>query len=87
MQTLQPFHQTLGSAVSAAFDYLSARRAEFDPELRLDNPFTFGGVAYGTSKDAHFELTSFKGKPTRKFGHINVWRSETGLYEVNAYVL
>lgn len=86
MQTLQPFHDTLGSAVSAAFDYLEARRAQFDPALRLDNPFTFGGVAYGTNKDAHFELISFKGKPTRKFGHINVWRSETGLYEVNAYV-
>jgi hypothetical protein len=87
MTTLQPFHETLGAAVSAAFDYLEARRAAFDPALRLDNPFTFGGVAYGTSKDAHFELVSFKGKPTRKFGHINVWRSETGRYEVNAYVL
>jgi hypothetical protein len=84
---LQPFHETLGAAVSAAFDYLESRRAEFDLALRLDNPFTFGGVPYGTNKDAHFELTSFKGKPTRKFGHINVWRSETGRYEVNAYVL
>jgi hypothetical protein len=84
---LPPFHETLGSAVSAAFDYLSARRAEFDPAFRLDNPFTFGGVAYGSQKDAHFPLLSYKGKATRKFGHINVWRSETGRYEVNAYVL
>jgi hypothetical protein len=81
------YHETLSSAVSAGFDYLTSNRAEFNPELRFDNPFTFDGIGYGCSKEAHFELASYKGKPTRKFGHVTVWRNESGRYEVNAYVL
>ena len=81
------YHETLSEAVSAAFDYLTKSRAEFNPELRFDNPFTFDGISYGGCKEAHFELSSYKGKPTRKYGHVTVWRSESGRYEANAYVL
>jgi hypothetical protein len=83
---MQNYHETLGAAVTAAFDAMRSH-AVYDPNLEMENPYQYGGIRYGESKNFDFPLESYRGKPTKKFGHINVWRDEKGTYEVNAYVL
>lgn len=85
-ERLQPYHETLGQAITAGVNYLHNQGAEFD-EAELREPFTFDGVKYGQTKNSHVQLATYKGKPTKKFGHLTIWRDETGRYEVNVYVL
>lgn len=61
------YHDTLASALSAVASNMVARDI-----VAIDNggrewhdTFCFGGVAYGSSKDANFPI-SIKGKATRK---------------------
>jgi hypothetical protein len=82
------YHDTLASALSAVASNMVARDI-----VAIDNngrewhdAFCFGGVAYGSNKDANFPI-SINGKATRKWGHVNVWRDEKGRYEVNFYIL
>ena len=86
MKTLAPYHQTLSAALEAANDYLAATGAVLN-DSAISEEFAYGGVPYGTSKEAHARLIAYKGKPTGKYAHVTVWRSEGGIYEVNAYVL
>jgi hypothetical protein len=46
-----------------------------------------GPVAYGQAIRADFEILTRKGKSTRAWFHINIYRSENGTYELNCYVL
>lgn len=48
---------------------------------------TFSGVPYGHTVEAHAELATYKGKPTKKWGHVTIYRQPTGTYELNVYVL
>jgi hypothetical protein len=56
-------------------------------EWDWDHPFQYGGVPYGTSKNVNIELASYKGKPTKKYAHLTIWRLDSGRYEWNLYVL
>lgn len=50
--------------------------------------FAFGGVGYGETKQAHVPIESFRGKNTRKWFHVVIYRmSQTGTYELVAYKL
>ncbi len=83
---IQPFHSTLQKAIDEGIRYLAERGANFNSD-QLREPFTFDGVKYGQTKEAHCEIESFKGKNTHAFAHLTIWRSNSGQYEVNSYIL
>jgi len=84
-------HETLATAVTVGIESLKIDGAKFC-EVQARKPFEFGGIPYPQQganglpyKESHFELESFKGKGTKKYGHLTIWRHESGRYEVNAY--
>lgn len=86
------FKNTLAEAVDAEIAKLT-KEASFDTTAARE-AFATGGIPYPEKgadrlpcKESHFELTSYKGKGTRKWGHITVWRHESGRYEGNSYIL
>jgi len=83
---LQPFHPTLQKAIDEGIRYLNDQGAVFNPD-ELREPFTFDGVSYGTSRESHCVIQTLKGRRTQKYGHLTIWRSSNGQYEVNAYIL
>lgn len=46
-----------------------------------------GGVNYGETVSANFEIDTLKGKSTRKYFHVSIYRMENGKYEVTSYIL
>lgn len=82
-------HETLGSALNAGMAELVARPAVLctESEQTAREKYTFGGMVYGETKSADVKLISYKNKPTKKWGHITIYRHESGRYEVNTYVL
>lgn len=46
-----------------------------------------GPVAYGQTLSANFEILTLKGKPTRKWYHIVIYRMDNGSYELVTYIL
>lgn len=86
--SLPAFHSTLSSAINAVNAHLLTRKIVIaENEKNWTDVFCFGGLAYGENKEAHFPIASLKEKPTRKFGHVTIWRNESGRYEVNFYIL
>lgn len=49
--------------------------------------FDAGHIAYGYTKTFNFEVSEFNGKPTRKWFHIAIHRTENGRYELSTYFL
>ena len=84
--TLATYHETLSAALCALQDYMMASRI-IPASTDWDNPFQFSPINYGTTRECHFELASYKNKPTRRWGHATIWRSEKGRYEINFYAL
>ena len=86
--SLPAFHAMLSNALDAVNAHLVTRQIEIAEDGKnWANVFCFGGLAYGENKEAHFPLANIKGKTTRKFGHVTIWRNEVGRYEVNFYIL
>lgn len=84
---LQPYHDTLQKAIDEGILYLiKGYDAVFDSD-NLREPFTFDGVKYGESKESHSPIVSLKGKNTKKYAHLTIYRTTSGRYEVNVYVL
>lgn len=86
------FHETLTAAVAAAIvDITPEAGFNMDEAVR---PFETGGIPYpqkGADKlpcvCSDFPLLTYKGRPTKKHGHIQIWRHDSGRYESNSYVL
>jgi hypothetical protein len=85
---ISPWHDTLSQALDAGMVELK-ERATISPEQeqQMRETFAFGGLRYGETKQAHGELESYKGKPTKKFAHLTIYRAESGRYEITTYVL
>lgn len=76
--------------LSEALDSVEAERVtsgEVVPVGSIREPFSCGGVAYGETRSASIQLEKFKGKATRKYLHVQIYRDESGLYEANTYAL
>lgn len=86
-QSLPVFHETLSAALSALAEHLQARAIVMADSQSLFRAYEFDGIAYGESKSADGEIATIKGKGTKKWGHVTVWRSNSGRYEINFYVL
>jgi hypothetical protein len=83
---LTPFHETLCNALEAGIKYLKDQGAEFNEETMRER-YQYDGINYGQYKDADVEIDLMKGKKTKKWAHLTIWRRESGTYEVNAYIL
>lgn len=89
------FQRTLSDALSSVEDFVDKNRIMVDPKENepTDNdrhgvrgPYMYGGINYEQHKDAHYKLLQYKGKPTRKYLHVSIYRMPTGSYEVTNYV-
>lgn len=82
------YTETLGQAMQAISADLTERGVILS-EGCADwfDAFTFGGIPYGQHKETHAAIFTIKDKPTKKWAHACIWRSETGRYEWNLYVL
>lgn len=83
---LEPYHQTLCNALEAGITYLKAQGATFD-ETVMRERYQYDGINYGQYKDSDVEIAQIKGKATKKWAHLTIWRRDSGTYEVNAYIL
>lgn len=81
------FHETLSEAVYAAKAELLARKAVIAPNAPCRFSPCHGGMAYGQTLSENYPLESYKGKATKKYGHITICRMDTGRYEQNNYIL
>lgn len=83
------YFETLGAAVFAFVENVKAQFGEFErenPEAEIAMAFN-GGVSYGQTVSKSFELVSLKGKKTKKWAHISLYRMESGRYELTNYIL
>lgn len=85
--TLPAYHETLSAALTALSNHLLAREIVLKEEGSLEYPYHCDGICYGQNKSANAEILTIKGKPTRKWGHVTIWRETNGRYEINFYVL
>ena len=46
-----------------------------------------GPVSYGETRQASYEIFTLKGKPTRKWFNVSIYRMESGNYELTTYIL
>jgi len=78
------YHKTLASALDEAQKYVENNYFEI-PENGF-NKFTFGGVKYGENKKDNIHL-NHKGQPTKnRFLAIQIYRMDSGTYELNMYL-
>lgn len=49
--------------------------------------FKDGHLAYGQTRGYNFEIFTLKGRPTRKWFHISIYRLDSGRYELTTYIL
>jgi hypothetical protein len=75
------YHKTLASALDEIERYAQVRG--YDP-IEF-GPFDTEHISYGTTKKITLEL-SIDGKPQRKRMHVQIYRMDSGNYELNMYV-
>lgn len=84
--SLSPYYHTLSAALLAVEVFAT------ENQIVLVSPETFnerfdGGVPYGQTIQGHAEIATLKGKTTKKWAHLTIYRMESGTYEVIFYVL
>lgn len=77
--------ETLWQAIKQAEKELLESKAI--PAENWQEKYQYGGISYGERKEVHFSLESYKGKPTKKYGHVIIERLDSGKYETVVYVL
>ncbi len=92
----QNYFERLDQALTAVEEYVIKNRIQVDtaehPPNEVDphgirEPFLYGGIPYGQTKQADYKLMAYKGQKTRKYMHVVIYRTEQGRYELNVYTL
>ncbi len=89
MKANEIYFETLGLAIRAFVAQIEQTGGDFLadlPAVTVAEAFN-GGVSYGQTVARSFELTTFKGKPTKKWAHVTLYRMESGRYELTCYIL
>ncbi len=90
------YYETLDQTLTAIEEFIIKNSIQVDtsehPSSAMDphgirEPFAFGGIPYEQNKNASYKLLAYKGKPTRKHLHVNIYRMPSGRYELTVYVL
>lgn len=80
------YHETLGQAIEQGHKNFENSGAVL-VDHQEDTKFVYGGLAYGETKEAHYEIATLKGKKTKKYAHMTIYRMESGRYELTTYIL
>lgn len=75
--------ETLSRSLDDVQSYIEEEKIELVDDFRLD----WDHISYNSKAEKHFEIKSLKGKKTRKWLHVNIYRLDSGRYEVNCYCL
>lgn len=85
--------EVIDSAIAAfedrgvTLDFGSEAANELWPQHLRNAACDAGHLGYGSDRRHDFPIASLKGQRTRKYAHINIWRSTEGRYELNTYIL
>lgn len=79
-QSYQVYHNLFSEAIDAAYGYV--RKKGFEP---VENMFLWESVPYGENRSFHIELTK-DGKLQKKHLQMQLYRMDSGRYELNAYI-
>ena len=92
----ESFFPRLDQALDAVEQYLDKNKAVVDDaehpkEEQTDRhgirkAFMYGGIPYEQNREAHYKLLAFKGKLTRKYLHVIIYRMPSGSYELTRYI-
>jgi hypothetical protein len=86
MGMTETYFETFAATVDGAMSAAADRQAVLAKPTEIWN-LCQDALSYGQTRFGDFELESLKGRPTRKFFHVAIYRLETGRYELTAYVL
>jgi len=82
------YFETLGEAVRSFVNETFAKGGTLTENEQENICLAFnGGVSYGQTVSRSFELMDYKGKKTKKYAHLSLYRMESGRYEKTSYVL
>jgi len=76
------YHNTLSEALSEVEEFLSKKGYGIDDEQLFQ--FGVGGIPYGQTKRKSFELNR-NGEPAKNLLHVQIYRMDSGKYELNMY--
>ncbi len=74
------YHNLMSEAINAAHEYV--RGKGFEP---IENMFMWEAVPYGETREYHIDLTK-DGKEQKKCLQVQLYRMDSGRYELNAYI-
>lgn len=74
------YFDTMREAIDEA--YRATREKGYEP---VELAFMWDHVPYGETRDTHIDLTK-DGKEQKKCLHVQLYRMETGRYELNFYL-
>jgi hypothetical protein len=89
------YFPTLSDALKSVEEYIIKNQIQVDPNEHPSNeadqfgvrePFNFGGIPYEKTREAHYKLAAFKGKPTKKYLHVSIYQMPSGSYELTRYI-
>ncbi len=84
------YFETLGATVDEVVARLAADNIVLEPSQGTPTQIIqadIGSVGYGCTLLRSYSLAWFKGKPTRKFFHVSIYRLDSGRYELTTYTL
>ena len=91
-----PYVDTLGEAIHSIEEYVVKNSDQLYPDehptsesdpFGVREPFLYGSISYEETKKADYKLMTYRGKPTKKYLHVTIYRMDSGKYEVTIYVL
>ena len=79
------YHETLSSALHAAIAHASNSRVNISQSEVFD--IFEDAIGYECTKTGNLTISELKGKPTKKYFHIVIYRLSSGRYELTCYIL
>jgi hypothetical protein len=65
---------------------LEVNQIELTDKGTINARYQFDGIPYTQTKDCHAEVSKVKGKVTRKWFHVSIYRMDSGRYELTLYL-
>jgi len=75
--------ETIGNCLSLVDTFIS----EKEVVLVDANVYNWEHISYDSKDERHYEILSIKGKKTKKYLHVCIYRHDSGRYELNQYIL
>jgi hypothetical protein len=83
---MQIYFETLAETIEGIKTRLFADRIELTNPAEIGCVFA-GHLNYGNDRSGNFEIASLRGKSTKKWFHAQIYRMDSGRYELTTYVL